>query len=95
MPLAQYSYKGKAVTKQIPTPKIMSNLIKWLKSAQRNIPEMPRHIADLPESLPSVADDPIGWYVLDSGATLDRISFEFASRLGDKAYLVIDRKTKF
>lgn len=93
MPRVQYTNKAQniSVTKDLVTPKRMSELRYWLKGAQSQIPHIPWKIAESEISADrSMGSD--GWFVATTDVDEKWIRFDLENRFGNKAQIVIDRK---
>lgn len=94
MPTVQFVNiaRGISVTKDIPTPKRISELSKWLKECQKAIPIIPRNIAESELSADrSMGQD--GWFVAHTDVDLKWIRFDLESKFGEKSQIVINRTT--
>lgn len=92
MPLCQFQWPIRkiSVTRGIPTPKRIGELRYWLKMSQQWIKEIPRVIAESELSADrSIGTD--GWFVANTEVDLKWIKFNLENRIGEKAYIVIDR----
>jgi hypothetical protein len=80
MALAQYRMEtqGVQVTRRIPAPKVATEM-GWHKSARKHIPQVP----DLRLS---------DWKLSTFTADLAWIHIEYTNSVGERAYLVIDRR---
>lgn len=94
MPRVQFVnvVQGINVTRDMTTPKRMTELSKWLKGAQAAIKEIPRVIADSEISANrSIGSD--GWFVSNTDIDIKWIKFNLESRWGGRADIVIDRQS--
>ena len=94
MPTVQYvnKFRKETITKNIPTPKRITELRFWLKECQKWIPQIPRPIAESEQS----ADNTIGsdgWFVATFDVSVRWIKFSLENRIGEKAHIVIDRQS--
>lgn len=94
MPRVQFQIPTEkvSITKDMPTPKRITELRYWLKGAQGVIPNIPRVIAESEESADrSIGGD--GWFVATTDVDVKWVKFSLENRIGQKAYIVIDRKS--
>lgn len=86
MPRAQFvrADRGLVITRTMPTPRSLSDINAWLKTARKFIPD-----------LANLLDGAEGWYVFRHSATLQYVTFELRNAIDEKANLVIDRTVKF
>lgn len=93
MPRVQFvnQAKGISVTRDMPTPKRMSEIRYWLKEAQKWLPSIPKKIAESPNMIAHIDD----WWVSSSSVDVKWIKFELENRIGERAQIVIDRSQKF
>jgi hypothetical protein len=95
MPTVQYvnQFRKQNITKEMLTPKRITELRYWLKGAQAVIKEIPRMIAESEQSADrSIGTD--GWFVATSDADVKWVKFSLENRLGEKAHIVIHRQSK-
>jgi len=92
MPTVQYmnAHRKHQVTRNIPTPKRITELRYWLKEVQKAIPEVPKQIAES-EGMASHQIGSDGWFVCNVDADLKWIKFNLENRVGEKAHIVIRR----
>jgi hypothetical protein len=83
MPLIVFSHPVKSlrISKKMPNPKRLDNLVYWLKLARKTIPEIP---TEGPE-----------WRLSQSAATTTKVAFEFVNNQQEYCYVQIDRQTRF
>lgn len=83
MPLVEFSHPSKAIriSKKMPNPKRLDNLVYWLKLARKTIPEIP-------------AEDN-NWRLTATAASMSRVAFQFTNRNEDNCYVKIDRNVTF
>lgn len=94
MPTVQYvnMLTKETVTRSMLTPKRITELRHWLKGAQGAIKEIPRQIAESEQSADrSIYSD--GWFVANTDVDVKWIKFNLENRVGEKAHIVIDRRT--
>lgn len=94
MPTVQYVNMHRKVseTRNMPTPKRITELRYWLKGAQAAIPNIPRQIAESEASANNgIFGD--GWFVSNTDVDIKWIKFNLENRLGEKAHIVINRQT--
>jgi len=70
------------ITKVMRTPKKITALTQWLKEARKAISEIPDEY------------DVEGWFVMSQDVSINFIRFDLQNRIGEKAYIVIDRKAR-
>lgn len=102
MPLVQYRFpvKGIEINKRMSVPtKQIHNPLRWYKDARKVIPELP----SICDGRYDNTDECTKWhsppadhwhFVLDKiwEATVDYLKYEFRNELGERAYLVIQRR---
>lgn len=94
MPTVQYvnEYRQVRETRQMPTPKRITELRYWLRGAQQAIPKIPRNIAEAE----GMADNSIGsdgWFVYTSDVDVKWVKFTIQNRIHERAHIVINRQT--
>ncbi len=84
MPQVQYvdQVKRERITKNMPTPKKMSNILAWYKAARKVIPEIPDVYSKSASGM---------WYIIREEANTDYITFEVKHRDGHRRHVVIFR----
>jgi hypothetical protein len=95
MPTVQYvnQFRKQNVTREMLTPKRITELRYWLKGAQAVIKEIPRMIAESEASADwSIGTD--GWFVATSDVDIKWVKFTLENRIGEKAHIVIHRQSR-
>ena len=94
MPTVQYvnEYRQVRVTRDMPTPKRITELRHWLKGAQSAIPQIPRQIAES-EGMANNQIGSDGWFVFITDVDVKWIKFTLQNRLQEKAHIVINRQS--
>lgn len=84
MPIANYVYPGGKINivRSIRTPKRITELKYWVKEVRKAIPECPKFF-----------DGDTVWTVFREEISIDKVYLEFRNRIGEKSYLIIDRKS--
>lgn len=96
MPVAQYVnvFEKRHITKNILTPKRITELKYWLKECQKTIKEMPQVIAESEGMVDHTLPVDKSWFVATYDVDVKWIKFNLENRLGEKAHVVIDRSTR-
>lgn len=94
MPTVQYvnEYRQVRVTRDMPTPKRMTELRYWLKGAQNVLKEIPRQIAES-EGMASTSIMAEGWFVSQTDVDVKWVKFTIENRLGERGHIIINRQT--
>lgn len=71
--------KGISINKRLPIPKKVSRLEAWFKQSRKIIPEIPNPVDT-------------DWRIASEEATLQYVKFTMVNSIGERCYVVIDRK---
>lgn len=83
-------HRNQRVTRNLHTPKRMTEIKYWIKEVQKTIKECPKYIApSLEEADNSTGSD--GWFVMYEDVTIKWIKLEIHNKFGEKAHIVISR----
>ena len=96
MPWVQYVDETKGINEQagMATPRRITELRWWLKTAQLSLRAIPKFIAESEwqtAQLPNQDSDPL-WYVETTDVSERWVKFTLRNRWGVRSHIVIDRK---